>query len=92
MLRDLFEVNLVSERHTSVRIDGLGYLADWIGALPGRGNLEEIGRGRGLWTLTSAEISNIRPLLNEAGLLFSCPERVYRDLTPNFRERWAPSA
>jgi len=90
LLRDIFEVNLISERHTSVRIDGLGYLTDWIRAHPGRGELEDIGRGRMLWTLTSAEMFNIRPLLNDAGLLFSCQERIYRDLTPNFRDSWAP--
>ena len=33
---------------------------------------------------------NTRPLLSAAGLLFSCQDRVYRDLTPNFRETWAP--
>jgi hypothetical protein len=91
LLRDLFEVNLISERHTSAPIDGFGYLTDWIRAQPGRGALEAIGRGRLLWTLTSAEMFNARPLLNDAGLLFSCRERVYRDLTPNFRESWMPS-
>jgi hypothetical protein len=90
LLRDLFEVNLISDRHTSVPIAGLGHLSDWIRAAPGRGDLEDVGRGRLLWTLTSAEIFNIRPLLNEAGLLFSCRDRVYRDLTPNFRDSWAP--
>jgi hypothetical protein len=89
LLRDIFEVNLISERHTSAPIAGLGYLTDWIRAASGRGDLEDVGRGRLLWTLTSAEIFNIRPLLNEAGLLFSCRDRVYRDLTPNFREGWA---
>jgi hypothetical protein len=86
--RDLFEVNLISERHTSVPIEGLGYLTDWIRAQPARGELEDIGRGRMLWRLTSAEILNVRPLLDGAGVLFSCPERVYRDLTPNFRDSW----
>jgi hypothetical protein len=88
LLRDLFELNLISERHTSVQVDGLGYLTDWIRAQPGRGTLEDIGRGRLIWRLSSAEMFNTRPLLNAAGLLFSCQERVYRDLTPNFRDAW----
>lgn len=80
LLRDLFQVNLLSDRHTSVAIEGLGYLAEWIIAQPGRGRLDDLGRGRLLWTLTDAEMFNVRPLLNRAGLLFSCRDRVYRDL------------
>jgi hypothetical protein len=80
LLRDLFQVNLLSDRHTSVAIEGLGYLAEWIVARPGRGRLDDLGRGRLLWTLTDAEMFNVRPLLNRAGLLFSCRDRVYRDL------------
>jgi len=79
-LRDLYEVNLLSERHTARPVEGLGYLAEWIEARPGRGRLTDIGKGRLLWTLTDAELFNTRPLLNEAGLLVSCYERVYRNL------------
>ena len=80
LLRDLFQVNLISERHTSKPIEGLGYLTDWIAARPGRGRLEDLGRGRWLWTLTDGELFNTRPLLHRAGLLKSCHDRVYRDL------------
>jgi hypothetical protein len=80
MLRDLYEVNLLSERHTSAPIEGLGYLTEWISSRPGRGRLKDVGRGRWLWILTDAEMFNVRPLLNEAGLLLSCLDRVYRDL------------
>jgi hypothetical protein len=80
LLRDLFEVNLLSQRHTSAPIEGLGYLTEWISAQPGRGRLQDMGKGRLLWILTDAEIFNVRPLLNEAGLLLSCRDRVYRDL------------
>jgi hypothetical protein len=81
MFRDLFQVNLVSERHTSAMIDGVGLL-DWIAAQPGRGQLESISQGRRLWTLTDDEMVAVRPVLNAAGLLASCRPRVYRDL-PN---------
>jgi hypothetical protein len=80
IFRDLFEVNLISERHTQTPIEGLGYLIDWIGAKPRRGRLEAVGEGRWLWILTDAEMVEVRPVLNDAGVLFSCAERVYRDL------------
>jgi hypothetical protein len=80
LLRDLFEVNLLSERHTSAPVEGLGYLTEWICGQPGRGRLQDLGKGRVLWILTDAEIFNVRPLLNQAGLLLSCRNRVYRDL------------
>jgi hypothetical protein len=79
-LRDLFEVNLISEKHVARPAGDLGYLVDWIGAAPNRGSLREIGEGRWLWLLTSAELVGARPLLFEAGVLVSHPERVYRDL------------
>ena len=78
--RDLFQFNLLSERHTSKPIEGLGYLHEWISAEPGRGRLEDVGHGRWIWSLTDAEMFNVRPVLNEAGLLVSCRDRVYRDL------------
>jgi len=78
--RDLFQVNLISERHTREPIGSLGYLTEWIAAKPGRGQLQDVGAGRLLWSLTDAEMYDIRPLLDEAGLLMSCRDRVYRDL------------
>jgi hypothetical protein len=79
-LRDLFEVNLLSARHTSARIDGLGYLLDWISASPARGELEPLSAGRVLWTLTDQQMVEVRPILDRVGLLRSCLDRVYRDL------------
>jgi len=79
-MRDLFEVNLMSERHIAKPIDGLGYLTDWISAQPGRGRIQDLAKERWLWILTDAEMFNVRPLLNQAGLLLSCRNRVYRDL------------
>lgn len=80
VFRDLFQVNLISARHTSAPIEGLGYLHEWIAAQAGRGRLEEVRQGRLLWILSDAEMVQVRPVLNEAGLLFTCRERVYRDL------------
>ncbi len=82
LLRDLFQVNLLSERHFAIPVGELGHLNLWIAAQPGRGQLESIGQGRWLWTLTDAEMVHVRPQLNAAGLLVSCLPRIYRDL-PN---------
>jgi hypothetical protein len=82
LLRDLYQINLISERYKIVETAGLRRLIDWIEARPGRGRLDELGRGRWLWALTDEEIFSLRPLLNEAGLLKSCRDRVYRDLHP----------
>jgi hypothetical protein len=79
-LRDLFEVNLLSERHLTTPVDGFGRLSDWIMAEPGRGRLEDAGKGRFLWILSDAEMIAARPLLHHAGLLLSCRGRVYRNL------------
>jgi hypothetical protein len=78
--RDLFQVNLLSERHTRTPVEVLGLLPDWIAAEAGRGRIEPLNAGRWLWTLTDAEMVAVRPQLNEAGLLVSCRPRVYRDL------------
>ena len=88
--RDLFQVNLLSERHTSKPIEGLGYLHEWISAEPGRGRLEDIGQGRRIWSLTDAEMFNVRPVLHAAGLLVSCRDRVYRDLPDTAVNRQPP--
>jgi hypothetical protein len=79
MFRDLFQVNLLSQRHGDAVVDGVGLL-DWIAAQSGRGQLDDIGQGRRLWTLTDSEMVAVRPVLNAAGLLVSCRPRVYRDL------------
>ncbi len=79
LIRDLFQVNLLSERHMATPVDGL-CLRDWIVAALGRGRSDDLGQGRWLWTLTDAEMVYVRPRLNDAGLLLSCLPRVYRDL------------
>ncbi len=46
-----------------------------------------------LWSLSDQEMVDVRPVLNEAGLLHSCRERIYRDLPGGFApsERgWPP--
>ncbi|HEY2708497.1 MAG TPA: hypothetical protein VGI95_10625 [Caulobacteraceae bacterium] len=79
-LRDLFEINLLSERHLAVPTERLGLLGDWIVSGAGRGRLEGIGEGRALWVLTDAEMYETRPVLSRAGLLKSARPRYYRDL------------
>ncbi|HUO21549.1 MAG TPA: hypothetical protein VMU59_03455, partial [Caulobacteraceae bacterium] len=79
-MRDLFQVNLLSERHIQKPIDGRLSLKQWILEQPGRGSVQEISQGRWLWTLTDAEMVAVRPVLCKAGWLFSCRDRVYRDL------------
>ena len=80
MFRDLFQINLLSERHRSRPIDGRLDLIRWIVTQPGRGVVQDIGRGRWLWILTDGEMVDVRPVLCKAGFLFSCHDRVYRDL------------
>lgn len=84
-LRDVFELNLLSERHLTTPVEGLGRLGDWITAEPGRGRLEDAGKGRAFWILTDAEMIAVRPPLFHAGLLLTCRERVYRDLAGSVR-------
>lgn len=79
-MRDLYEVNLLSDKHANYEIDGMGRLSEWISASEGRGQLEVVPGNRILWKLNEAEIVNIRPDLRDAGVLYQCPDRVYRDL------------
>lgn len=80
LMRDLYQQNLLHTRHLSAPMEGLGSLGDWIAAEPGRGRLECVGSGRRLWSLSDAELVEVRPILNKAGRLYLCAERVYRDL------------
>ncbi len=82
IMRDLFQINLLSERHRERPMKGGQDLMKWIAAQPGRGSVQDISKGRWLWTLTDAEMIAVRPVLCKAGWLFSCRDRVYRDL-PN---------
>ena len=88
-LRDVFAVNLLSYRHMSDALDGIGYLNEWITAESGRGQLKYAADGRVLWTLADAEIHAVRPALWDAHLTRTCIPRVYRDL-PYARERPDP--
>jgi hypothetical protein len=88
-LRDVFAVNLLSERHMSSSIEPIGYLDEWISAEPGRGRLKAVGENRVLWSLTDTELHRVRPALWDAHLMRSCMPRVYRDL-PNARQRPDP--
>ncbi len=89
-LRDIFAVNLLSQRHLATWIEPIGYLGDWITAEPGRGRLTRVAQARYLWTLTDAEVYAVRPILWDAALMRSCMPRVYRDL-PYARGRPDPA-
>jgi hypothetical protein len=80
LLRDVFEMNLISCRQTEVSVGDIGRLNEWIEARAGRGHLEDLGEGRLLWTLDEAEIVRVRPELDRNGWLASCYPRVYRGL------------
>jgi hypothetical protein len=90
-LRDLFAVNLLSERHLGVFVNPVGYLDEWITAEPGRGRLKAAGDKAVTWSLTDEELHNIRPFFwDDTALTRSCMPRVYRDL-PYARERPDPA-
>jgi hypothetical protein len=78
-LRDLYALNMLDADRLTAKVEGLT-LADWITDKPGRGRLSEIDGSRQLWSLTDQEMYDVRPILHEAGLIFSLPDRVYRDL------------
>ncbi len=88
-LRDIFAVNLLSDRHLSADFEPIGHLDDWITAEPGRGRLTYLGNARFLWSLTDSEILAVRPPLWDLALMRSCMPRVYRDL-PGARQRPDP--
>jgi hypothetical protein len=88
-LRDVFAVNLLSERHLWADFEPIGHLDDWIAAEPGRGRLTPVGEKRVLWSLADAEIHTVRPDLWNLALMRTCMPRVYRDL-PYARERPDP--
>lgn len=89
-LRDIFAVNLLSERHLWADLEALdGRLDTWITTEPGRGRLTTVGEDRVLWTLTDDEIHAVRPVLWDATLMRTCMPRVYRDL-PYARQRPDP--
>ena len=88
-LRDIYAVNLLSERHLWADFEPIGHLDAWIAAEPGRGRLTPVGGKRVLWSLTDAEIHAVRPELWNLALMRTCMPRVYRDL-PYARERPDP--
>lgn len=76
-LRDVYEVNLLSDRHLAHCV-GNTSLAEWIQGDVARGSLVELDERRWLWNLSATQIQIVRPELRLAGVLFSRHERVYR--------------
>jgi hypothetical protein len=77
-MRDVYEVNLLSERLLQ-RPVGNETLFDWISSDQDRGHLESIKNGRWLWTVTSDQMKKVRPQLIAADAIYARHERVYRD-------------
>ncbi len=76
-LRDVYEVNLISDRHLARNVNGLK-LGDWIIKDKARGNLAPFENGTYLWTLTTEQMQSIRPDLMSADAILARHERVYR--------------
>jgi hypothetical protein len=63
----------------------------WLAVLHAR--LQHVGERSGIngpKLITDAEMFNVRPVLNEAGLLVSCRDRVYRDIPETAIHRQPP--
>lgn len=83
-LRDVYEVNLLSERHLEHKV-GARSLLEWIQDDAERGSvvgIEGIDGCRFIWSLSTDQIVRVRPELMLARLLFSRHERLYRKMTP----------
>lgn len=68
-LRDVYEINIVTEGHLTLRIDTQS-LRSWIGA-GDRGALEEFCPGIWLWDVRGCDMPAIRARLIQAGALIS---------------------
>lgn len=76
-LRDLYEINLVSDRHLNNPIAAVS-LHDWIKSDSGRGSLRLIGNGRWIWTVKTGQLHFVRRALTLAGMIVSRHTPVYR--------------
>ena len=79
-MRDVYNVNLLSELIFQQQATPGVSLKDWILRDSGRGQLFEAGPNRFIWQLTDREIENVRPALQEAGISKSRIPHTYRDV------------
>jgi len=69
-LRDVYPLNVLSEKHLSALVGGI-QLADWIRGADGRGTLRELADGAWLWRLPMTQVDAVRQNLERAGLLIA---------------------
>ena len=77
LMRDLYEINLLSARHLEHPICGMN-LRDWIEHRDDAGRLEGIDQDRCLWHIHSAQMGVIRAELIKAGVIVARYPHVYR--------------
>lgn len=75
LLRDVYEINLLCERHLALQLGG-GTLGEWIANNPGR--LDEIAHGRYIWSIDERDLKGVRMELSMAGALLSRHKPKYR--------------
>lgn len=75
-LRDVYEINLLCDRHLSLRLGGKITLGEWIVA--NNGSLEKLSNGRYLWTIEEHELKRVRMELSMAGALLAKHTPRYR--------------
>ena len=73
VLRDVFPLNLFSEVHRRLSIDGIP-LFDWINQDESRGRLEQITRTLWAWHVPESRCIELGDLFESAGLLASSPK------------------
>jgi hypothetical protein len=67
MFRDIYPINLISDGHLALKIDGM-LLADWI-AQGRRGTLKKTGAHCWQWLIADTEIGHVRKTMLDAGHL-----------------------
>ncbi len=80
-LRDIYEVNLLSDKHLGRQIGTTG-LGAWIRSNENHGTLVAIDEGRFLWTLTTRQMQLVRPQLISTDAIYARHDRVYRSEVP----------
>jgi hypothetical protein len=80
VIRDIYNLNLISSCYMDLNVDEMVPLRQWISAEPGRGELIELGVERYLWSLDDGAMKLARPILRDAGIILSHVNRSYRVL------------
>jgi hypothetical protein len=75
MLRDVFEFNVLSNKHLQSKINGKPLL-NWILSDRLHGQLDDIGDGLWTWVVPAVGLSLIQMELQDAGLLITRPRQT----------------